>query len=424
MIRIFFDPNILSYTYSVRNIHKIFRDIQKKHHKQPYIYRLATNNPRNPINKANKFESDLIKLFSDTNLDIYTDVIKENNNKYYLKAVPIYNQKSCLECHSTPDKAPKDLVKRYGDKAGFGEKVGKVRAIMILKTPVTQMFKTSEIVFLTIAGILFLSFLVFYILILQIIKRDNKLKKLNDNLEKRIEQEVSKNLDKDRFMRTQAKRAAMGEMIGSIAHQWKQPLNSLGLNIQNLKYEYEDKNIDESFIEEYIKHNQKTIKFMSETINDFRNFFRVDKTKTNFSIRHAINTTINILDASFKAHNITVKINGDDFEIYGVEGEFEQVILNILSNAKDALVSQDGFKDLKIVINIEDKKLSIEDNAGGISEAVIDKIFDPYFTTKSKDKGTGMGLNMSKIIIQEHFDAKLSATNGKYGARFEIDFTL
>jgi len=214
--------------------------------------------------------------------------------------------------------------------------------------------------------------------------------------------------------------AAMGEMIGAIAHQWRQPLNVLSVNIQNLEYEYEDNLIDEKFIKDFIEKNNKTISFMSNTIDDFRNFFRVDKEKSYFSVKKAINSSLSMQSAQLKSHNINASITGDDFEVNGYEGEFIQVILNLINNAKDALI-ENNIVQPEINIILKNNKVFIKDNAGGIKEDVLNRIFEPYFTTKEQGKGTGLGLYVSKMIIEDNMQAALKVSNIDNGAMFEID---
>jgi len=220
----------------------------------------------------------------------------------------------------------------------------------------------------------------------------------------------------------QNKMASMGEMIGAIAHQWRQPLNIISTSIQNLKYDFKERKLeDEAYVNEFIKTNKQTIKFMSKTIDDFRNFFRVDKEKIDFPILEITKAVINMQSAQLKNHNIKINIIGDEFIYYGYKSEYQQVILNLLNNAKDALIENVVLNptiDIKIYNNI----VTIQDNAGGIPQNILDRVFEPYFTTKEQGKGTGMGLYMSKMIIEENMGAKLKVENMLEGACFCIDF--
>ncbi len=251
--------------------------------------------------------------------------------------------------------------------------------------------------------------------------RTKELNNINKTLHEKIKKAVDDNIKKDKMLQEQAKLAAMGEMIGAIAHQWRQPLNALSLGIQNLDDDYEDGLINELFIDKFIYDNQKIIKFMSVTIDDFRNFFRVDKNKEHFSIKDAVSAVINIQTALFVDLNIAVDIKGNDFYIDAYKSEFKQVILNLLNNAKDVLVERD-IKDAKIEIILKDNEINICDNAGGVPDNIIQRIFEPYFTTKEQGKGTGIGLYMSKMIIDDSIEGKLSVQNNNNGAVFKIVF--
>jgi signal transduction histidine kinase len=160
---------------------------------------------------------------------------------------------------------------------------------------------------------------------------------------------------------------------------------------------------------------------MSKTIDDFRNFFRVDKIKHKFWVKKSIENTLSLLNAQLVSHNIQTSLHGEDFEINGIESEFQQVVLNIISNAKDAIVL--NHKEYgKIDIALKNKQIIISDNAGGIPKEVIQRVFEPYFTTKEQGMGTGVGLYMSKIIIEQNMGGRLHVTNTKEGAQFIIDF--
>ncbi len=218
----------------------------------------------------------------------------------------------------------------------------------------------------------------------------------------------------------QSKLASMGEMIGAIAHQWRQPLNELSIRIQKLKYNYAKEQIDEEFIKEFIKKNKNTIDFMSKTIDDFRNFFRIDKEKKEFHVKETIKEVLNIQNAQLKNHHIDLVLNGDEFLYEGFKTEFQQVIINLISNSKDALV-QNNIQKPKIQIDIKKDIIQIRDNGGGISQNVIDRVFEPYFTTKQQGEGTGMGLYMSKMIIEDNMGGKLKIENENDGVLITID---
>ena len=223
------------------------------------------------------------------------------------------------------------------------------------------------------------------------------------------------------ILQQQSKLASMGEMIGAIAHQWRQPLSTVSTSIQNLEYDFEDGYLnDEKFVERFIEKNKKTIKFMSRTIDDFRGFFRLDKEKQDFNVKEITQSVIEMQSAQLKSYNILLNLVGDEFIYYGFQSEYSQVILNIINNAKDALI-QNNIQNPTIDIDMKDKIVTITDNAGGIPKNIIDRIFEPYFTTKEQGKGTGMGLYMSKMIVEENMQAKLYVENIENGAMFIIN---
>lgn len=256
-----------------------------------------------------------------------------------------------------------------------------------------------------------------------------RLKTLNDNLKEEVDKEVKKRLQtqekleaQEMMMHQQSKLAAMGEMIGAIAHQWRQPLNALHMRIQNLEDDFEDGLVDEAFIESFIKKNQETIMFMSDTIDDFRNFFRKDKDKVVFSALQALEETLRLLKGQMDSHKIEVTIQGDDFELNTYRREFQQVLLNIINNAKDAFL-ENNLDNRKIFITFCNKSIEVCDNAGGIPKDLLPRIFEPYFTTKEESKGTGIGLYMSKLIIESNMGGSLQVQNRSDGACFSLDFT-
>lgn len=250
-----------------------------------------------------------------------------------------------------------------------------------------------------------------------------EVERLNNTLGNRIKEEVRKNREKDLILIKQGRQAAMGEMLGNIAHQWRQPLNNIGLLIQNMVQALEHGKLDKSYLENNVTKGMKIIQYMSQTIDDFRNFFKPNKGKDEFSVKEALLRAVSFVDASFKNNNISIEMTADrDFKITGYPNEYSQVILNILANSKDAFIER-SIKDAVVKISLNEKNghssLSISDNAGGIKEDIIERIFEPYFTTKLN--GTGIGLYMSKMIIEKNMGGKLTCRNSKNGVEFLID---
>jgi len=255
-----------------------------------------------------------------------------------------------------------------------------------------------------------------------VILQADKLHELATNLDKLVEEETLKNIKKDGMLQHQSKLAELGEMISNIAHQWKHPLTRLSLLLQNLKlYKKKNKLTDEIFFDTIIKTDQQ-IEFMVNTIDNFSNFYKTDNKKNDFYINECLKDIDNIIGEILKHNNIKLVINDNDIKLFGIKNEFSQVLLNIIVNAKDALI-ENKIKEPIIKINIhEDKKykiISIQDNAGGIDENIIEDIFNPYFTTK-KDKGTGIGLYMSRTIIEDKLKGSISISNIKDGVIFTI----
>jgi PAS domain S-box-containing protein len=269
----------------------------------------------------------------------------------------------------------------------------------------------------------------------QLKEAQNELEKLNNELEHRIEQEVDKNIKKEKLLYQQTRLAQMGEMISMIAHQWRQPLAAISLTIVALKlkmdmnkFDLDSKDGIESFVDHVkvqLNDIEEYINSLSSTVDDFRNFYKPNKQLINIMVVEPVVKSLNIVRVSLEEENILlIEDYSSYFKIDMYDSEMMQVILNIVKN------SQDNFKSK----NIENKKIwvrtfedsnsvfiEIEDNGGGIDDDIINNIFDPYFSTKDEKNGTGLGLHMSKIIIEEHHSGKLSVKNTQDGALFTIE---
>ena len=231
--------------------------------------------------------------------------------------------------------------------------------------------------------------------------------------------------EKEKMLVRQNSLAAMGEMINNIAHQWRQPLNVIALIIQSLQLRYASGTLTCDDMNSDTQDVMETIHQMSQTIDDFRNFFKPDKVKCGFLISEAVNRAVSLVSASLNDHNIQVEIKiDDDATVIGYQNEYSHVMLNIISNTCDASVEH-SVSNPRIFICIaqenERSVLYIRDNCGGIPDDMISKIFDPYFTTRGPDKGTGIGLYMSKMIIEQNMGGHLTARNVDGGAEFRIE---
>jgi signal transduction histidine kinase len=251
----------------------------------------------------------------------------------------------------------------------------------------------------------------------------DELDHFNQTLHKKVQDEIAKQRDNENLLIQQSKLAALGEMLGNIAHQWRQPISAVSAIMMNIKWTAIDQGVEKRFLDDRIKEANDQLQYMSQTIDDFRNFFKPNKDKEVFDVFEAINNAYRILKDSLQSHNIQIQFfNKNDLYSYGYPNEFSQVILNILSNAKDVFIERNT-KDPKIEIHIvkDDEKIycNIKDNAGGIKVSIIDKVFDPYFTTK-ETHGTGIGLYIAKEIIQKHMKGTLQVKNSENGANFII----
>jgi signal transduction histidine kinase len=245
-----------------------------------------------------------------------------------------------------------------------------------------------------------------------------------DNLEFKIQEEINKRLEQEQILIQQSKLASMGEMIGNIAHQWRQPLAQISAIHMNMKVTYDFDKFTKEYMEMKIKEANKLTSYMSQTISDFQNFFKPQGEKEIFSIEKACKDAYFILESSLKYHGIEVSFSiTEDATIFGYKNEYSQVILNILSNAKDILLER-RIQKPKIDIEIKNGNnyalVKIKDNAGGVDSSIIDKIFEPYFTTRHQTQGTGIGLYMSKNIIERNMNGYINVTNVEEGALFTV----
>ena len=254
--------------------------------------------------------------------------------------------------------------------------------------------------------------------------KSDKISELNDNLEHRVREEVAKNRVKEAQMIHQARLAQMGEMISMIAHQWRQPLNAISATSTSINLKAKLNKLDARIIQELSENISAYSQHLSDTIDDFRNFFKPDKEKVLTDYTYIIESVKTIIESSLANKKIEVIRDlrcEEGFKSY--PNELKQVVLNLIKNAEDALLETKTSKPyIKLVTYREGEKyiLEVSDNAGGIDKKIIDKIFDPYFSTKLEKDGTGLGLYMSKMIVEEHCHGALSAENIDGGTKFKI----
>lgn len=248
------------------------------------------------------------------------------------------------------------------------------------------------------------------------------LRALNATLESRVAEEVARNLENERRMAGQARLAAMGEMIGAIAHQWRQPLSALGMVWNNVEDLYKRGELTPEGFADALSQGRRLTEKMSTTIGDFRDFLRPQKERSAFSARHQVETALRLLAPSFNAQNVLVEIEGTgDFSVRGVGNEYSQVLLNLLDNARDAMLATSaagGTIRVRLSVRGTTGRLTVTDEGPGIPPEMLDKIFDPYFTTK--ESGTGLGLYMARAIMQRSMGGTVEARNVPGGAEFCI----
>ncbi len=257
-------------------------------------------------------------------------------------------------------------------------------------------------------------------------KMTEEMEKIYRNLEGRIERSIKEIRDKDHMMIHQSRLAAMGEMIGNIAHQWRQPLNSIGLIVQEIEDAYEYGELNENRVKESVERVLRLLDFMSHTIDDFRNFFSKDKSREEFHIINAIERSVSFIETSLKNYGVDLKTDYSlDSLITGYPNEFAQVLLNILNNALESIIESER-RDPCIKIKVDKTgnfaRITVCDNGKGIETENLEKIFEPYFTTKKK--GTGLGLYIARIIVEKNMKGRIFSAGTESGACITIEIPV
>lgn len=245
--------------------------------------------------------------------------------------------------------------------------------------------------------------------------RNKEFKELNETLEQRVKEEVAKNQEhaKNRL-------EYMRRTVSMIAHQWRQPLTALGLIIQKIDLQYSRKRLNDTLMKESSEKAFSLINLMSSTVDDFRNFYKPSQKPVTAKLEDVISTALNVIENALLNSNIKIiKEYRDDLEVELYANELVQVTLNILNNAQDNFIEKQT-KNPTIKIITQNKTITIYDNGGGVPKDIIEEIFDPYFSTKDNKNGTGLGLYMSKLIIDDHHNGELNVENTGDGVCFEI----
>ena len=268
--------------------------------------------------------------------------------------------------------------------------------------------KILNIIFISMMVTIFLLFISMYV--------TKILEKRFSNYKEELDEQIKENIKQQNMLSHQSKMAALGEMLGNIAHQWRQPLSLITTASSGLKFQKEMDMLDDKIFYESLDNIMNSATYLSKTIDDFRNFLKNDKSETIFNIKDSFEKVFKLINAQFKNHEITIINDIEDVNIHGLENEFIQALINILNNAKDALIEKKSLKLILITAQKQEDSLliSIVDNGGGIDENILNKVCEPYFTTKHQSKGTGIGLYMTEEIITKHMNGKFLIKNKEF----------
>lgn len=295
------------------------------------------------------------------------------------------------------------------------------------------LYYEAIILIVSVMTILLEGFFIFRPALIEVHKNHRSLKKLNSKLDQKVKNQVKKLRAQEEALIQKAKMAEMGEMLSDISHQWKQPLTILSLQLDTIQMDINENRFCKEQINEDLNECFKLIKHMHQTIEEFKNFYKPDTSKKSFDLIKSINEVISLERTSLYKHNIEIEFNNSSSNIFmvGFEGQFKQVLLSLINNSIEQITNNikqniqeknSGKVRVKIKQTKEKVIVKISDNAGGIKEDIKKKIFNPYFSTKHNEGGSGIGLYMAKTIIEKNFNGKLCVKNIYKGACFEISF--
>jgi len=250
--------------------------------------------------------------------------------------------------------------------------------------------------------------------------------KMNEDvLNNRVKEETLKRIEQEKILVQQSKLAAMGEMMANLAHQWKQPLMMVSMGVLALQKKYKKGEVDQAYMQDYGMKTNEIISRMSQTIVDFSEYFSPNKAASNFLLADCVQKNVAFLDPLIKSHSIVLTLNISlAAKVTSFENELSQVLLNLLKNSIDAIAEkniEDGIIDISIIELPKEWMIRVLDNGGGIPEDILHRIFEPYFTTKFKSNGTGIGLYMSKMITEQSLHGSLEVINKNTGAQFFLE---
>ncbi|MEO5355934.1 MAG: hybrid sensor histidine kinase/response regulator [Nitrospirae bacterium YQR-1] len=262
-------------------------------------------------------------------------------------------------------------------------------------------------------------------LYLKLCDREKELRDLNNSLIERVQEELRLNRQKDFMMIQQSRLASMGELIMQIAHHWRQPINIIGLLIQDLLDAYDSGELTREYLAVNIEKSMRTLTEMSDTIDEFRRYTKSSLTNEPFDLREIVEKTVALIEPIFKYDGISIESEypAENIIISGFVGQYSQVLINLLNNAKDAIIEHKPENPLirvQLYKDGENSVLSVADNGGGIAPGIIERICEPYFTSKEGSNGTGLGLFVAKNFIEKNMHGKLLYQNIEGGAEFKI----
>ncbi|PLX69026.1 MAG: hypothetical protein C0602_08060 [Denitrovibrio sp.] len=420
----------------------------------------------------------------------------------------------CMRCHSEPENAPAGLIDFYGDKNGFNRDQGDISAILSIRIPISSHISATNTIALKLSGYLIIIYFLTMVLQLVFVRKsiiepirmlsgkmkditqDNKrigetlptykskefevlsssfnhmseslkdmtdnlqdkveektqqLTQLNSELEKRVKDESESKVRAERKLVYQKRFADIGQIFQSVAHQWRQPINTLGICFYDLKKTFQNGDIDKNYIDEHIGYCNSLTSHMNITISDFMSYFTNTGEMKKFNPLESVCSVVRLMKSSLSNNNISFRMtykNSENSYDYGLdsiinivelpetflcgyEGQFKQVIMNLLQNSvyilnKQSQENAEAQKEIDIIVSEEKHSyvVTLCDTGGGVPETVIDKIFDPYFTTKGENEGSGIGLNMVKNIVEDSFKGKIKVHNNEGGACFVIDVPI
>ena len=407
-------------TTTIHNLSKIFSNNSGVKYNLYSDYPFAFKKDR----KLNKFQKEALKYTQDSDDGLYIkkDFIDEKP-VLRVAVTDFMTDQTCVDCHNShPERTWSESMWKLGDKRGVLEVITPLEDILSSNIKI----RNNILIFISTIGLFLITYLS-YVLTgreKELLDANNELQEEFKNLKNTTSKAIIQAKEKEQHMLNQSKMAQMGEMLSMIAHQWRQPLTAISSTASALELKMLIDDYEKEFFTHSIKDIQAYSQHLSLTINDFRNFFKDSKIASQTTFETIIDETVQIVKTSLQHHDIILSIQNDfNDELYIYENEFKQVILNLIKNAEDAILEngiKDGLIEIKTYKESSNAIFEVYDNGGGVDSEIMSKIFDPYFSTKDKKSGTGLGLYMSKTIIENHCLGTIECFNVDDGARFKI----